>query len=114
MNDKLITLVTVLEVTKNSNGFKTGEKVITEEIFADIRSVGRAEHYEALSRGIRATIIFEVDNDDFELADRTIEVEGKTKRVRASKVIHEGIEYRIIRTYRNKSGMLELTCGEEE
>ena len=114
MNDKLIQLVTVLGVTKNSNGFKTGEEIDTVEIFADIKSVGRAEYYEALSKGIHVSIIFEVDNDDFELADRTIEVEGKPKRVRASRVIHEGIEYRIVRTYRNKFGMLELTCGEEE
>lgn len=114
MNNELITLITVLEIEKDSGGFKTGEKSASIEIFADIKSVNRAEHYEALRSGVKASVIFEVNQDDFELADKNVEVNGKKQRICASKVSCGNRMYRIIRTYKNRSGMLELTCSEVE
>lgn len=114
MNNELITLITVLGTEKDASGFKTSEQSVNTEIFADIKSVNRAEYYEALRNGMNASIIFEVNPDDFELADKNVEVEGKTRKNCASKVSYKDKMYRIVRTYKNRSGMLELTCCEVE
>ena len=114
MNNEVIVLVTVIGTEKDASGFKTNEESVNTEIFADVKSVNRMEHYEALRSGINASIIFDVNPDDFELADRNVEIDGKNKRVQASKVCYEERMYRIIRTYKNRSGMLELTCSEVE
>lgn len=114
MNDELIELVTVLGSEENENGFQTEERVKKVEVFVEVRSVGCKEYYEAVRSGRQASIIFVVDPDDFSLSEHEIIVGGETKKVRASKVIYDGITYLICRTYRNSSGRLEMTCREVE
>lgn len=115
MNDKLITLVTVLEENRNANGFKIGEKTSRVEIFAEEKSVGRTEYYEALRSSVEVSMVFSVDPEDFLLSVEEIELQGgKTKKVKASRVEYEGTEYRIVRAYKTKEGALELTCKEVE
>lgn len=114
MNNESIELVTVLNDQKDADGFCIGETIEKVEVFAGIKSVGRTEYYEALRSGIQVSIIFVVDPDDFKLSEKEIMVDGKNKKVRASKVIYEGITYLIQRTYRNNFGLLEMTCKEVE
>ena len=110
----MIMLITVLGAEKDASGFKTSEQSVNTEIFADIKSVNRAEYYEALRNGMSVSIIFEVNPDDFELADKNVEDNGKPRKISASRVSYGDKMYRIIRTYKNRSGMLELTCSEVE
>ena len=110
MNNDVITLVTVVGYTEDSSGFKTAEMVEEIEVFAGIKSVGRTEFYEALRNGVKASIIFVINQDDFKLADR--DVSGK--KVKATKIVHEKTTYRIIRTYMKDINMLEITCEEVE
>lgn len=113
MKDKLITLVTVLGEKQDSSGFKTGEETQRIEVFAEVKSVGRSEYYEALRASMKVSIIFAVDPDDFLLSEVEISLkDGNTKKLKASKVEYDGTLYQIVRTY-NK-GDLELTCREVE
>lgn len=114
VNSELIELITVLGTSKDERGFCTGENTEKVEIFAGVKSVNRMEYYEALRAGVNASIIFMVDRDDYMLSEHEIMVDGKMKKVRASKIVYDGTEYRIRRTYRNNLGMLEITCEEVE
>lgn len=114
MNNKLIELVTVLGSEEDTDGFRTEEKTEKVEVFAEIKSVGRTEYYEAVRAGMRADIIFVVDADDFKLSEREIIVDGETRKVKASKIIHDGTTYLIHRTFVKGSGLMEITCREVE
>ncbi len=114
MNNEIITLVTVLGEKRDDDGFLQEEITAEVEIFAGIKSVGRTEYYEAFRSGIQASIIFLVDQDDFKLSEREITVDGKLKKVKASRVVYDGTSYLIRRTFRNNFGMLEMTCSEVE
>ena len=114
MNSELIELVTVLRITEDDNGFGTDEETVKTEVFAGIKSVGRTEYYEAVRTGAQVNIIFLIDADDFRMSERTVDVDGDPKRVSASRIIYDGTVYLIHRTYRNKYGMLEITCREVE
>ncbi len=114
MGNELIELVTVLGGDKDADGFQVEEHAEKVEIFADKKSVGRAEYYAAASTGTRVTIMFVVDADDFKLSEREITIDGKTKKVKASKIIHDGTTYLIHRTFCKDSGLMEITCREVE
>lgn len=113
MRNERITLITVLAEKRNSSGFKTSEEIQEVEVFAEIKSVGRSEYYEALRTSMEVSIIFVVDLDDFLLSTAEIPLkDGNSKKIKASRVRYEGIEYQIVRTFKNKE--LELTCREVE
>ena len=114
MNDERIILLTMTGEERDGSGFVTGESVEETEIFAGKKSVSRTEFYEALRSGRKASVIFVVDPDDFKLSQRKIRINGSVKKIRATKVIHEDIRYRIIREYQTDLHTLELTCEEVE
>ena len=114
MNNELIELVTVLGSDKDADGFLTEEHTAKVEVFADIKSVGRTEYYKAVRAGMQVNIIFVVDVDDFKLSEREIIVDGQTKKVKASKIIHDDTTYLIHRTYVKDSSLMEITCREVE
>lgn len=114
MCNELIELVTVLGSEENANGFQTEERTAKVEVFAEIKSVGRMEYYEAVRAGMRVSIIFVVDADDFKLSECEITADGEIKKVKASKIIHDGTTYLIHRTYVKGSGLMEITCREVE
>lgn len=114
MCNELIELVTVLGSETDADGFRTEEKINKESVFADIKSVGRTEYYEAVRSGMKVNIIFVVDPDDFKLSEREITVDGESKKVKATKIIHDGTTYLIHRTFVTDSGRMEITCREVE
>lgn len=108
VRNEVIKLITVTGSVKNANGFATEEQVEECEIFAEVKSVGRTEYYEALRSGVKTSLIFDVYPDDFDMG--RIVRDGKTYR--PSKVLHDNVEYRIVRTYRKSIDSMELTCEE--
>lgn len=114
MNNELIELVTVLGIEKNASGFRTEEKTAKVTVFAEVKSVGRTEYYEALRAGMQANLIFVVDANDFKLSEHKIIVDGKHKKVKASKIIHDDTIYLIHRTFIKDSNLMEITCKEVE
>lgn len=76
---------------------ETGELISTtveREIFAKMVSIGQQEFYQAQANGLKPELKFEIaDYLDYE---------------NEKKLIHEGIEYDILRTFR-KERQLEIT-----
>lgn len=86
MRNELITLVTTIR-PDNNRGFSEKEKIARNEIFAEIRSAGVIEKYEAQRTGVDVSAIFKVDTDSY----RAVLVDGK----RPDMVEHDGVMYRI-------------------
>lgn len=71
------------------------------EVFADLKSIGQSEFYQAAATGLKPELKFVLP--DF------LDYEGeKVLKYRPFSGVEE--EYRIIRTYRN-GNLLELTAG---
>lgn len=90
--DDVITLVTKTYTVTDYGDVTATES--TRDVFADIRSVGMREKYEALQAGLDPEFVFVLT--DFE------EYEGEDE------IEYNGERYRVIRTYRNGQ-TLEIT-----
>ncbi len=110
MRSELINLI-VSEKTLSNDGFLSKEILHKTEVFAEEKGIKRAEFYAAAREGITITKMMMVDRYDFESA--ISEIDGKKKK--PSKVEHDGVTYRIIRTYiPENSTQMELYLQEEE
>ena len=74
-----------------------GTNAIKKQVFADLKSVGRNEFYQAQTAGFNPKLIFHIRKADFAFE---------------KKVEYDGEEYRVIRTYESeKTGeFIELIC----
>lgn len=86
MRNELITLLTTVK-TRNGRGFEETERTVRQEIFAETRSAGIIEKYEAQRAGIDVSVIFKVDTDSYKAAL----TDGK----RPDMVEYDGMAYRI-------------------
>jgi len=86
LRNELITLITTKK-TRNGRGFEETEETVRKGIFAEVRSAGVIEKYEAQRAGIDVSAIFRVDTDSY----KSMLLDGK----RPDKVEHDGEEYRI-------------------
>jgi hypothetical protein len=101
----------VPEKVRNNDGFVIREELHKTEAFAEEKGIKRAEFYAAAREGITLSKMMTVDKYDFETA--TVEIEGK--KTKPSRVEHDGITYRILRTYIPENSMrMELYLQEEE
>lgn len=104
MRNDLIELVVQVNTGTDSDGYPVQTEV-KKEIFAERKSVNRTEYYAAYTAGMKADIIFSINPDEFYIED-----EEENKYI-PEKINHEGITYRIGRTYqKTKHSPLELTC----
>lgn len=95
MFDEVVKLIKV-EHTVNSYGDR--EEVRTEkEVFCHVKSITRAEFYQANAEGMKPSIVFVLaDYMDYE-EEELLEYKGKL--------------YKLIRTYRKEGSYeIELTC----
>ncbi len=84
------------KTTIDSAGYPvTAEKC--RDVFANAKSVTRAEYYEAMRSGISASIVFVVSSHDYR-DERIVEYEGR--------------RYKVERTYFTDADHVELTCSE--
>lgn len=90
-----ITLRSVIPVI-NSGGFKTGETNTDVTVWADVKSVGRAEFYAADSVGRKIDIVFTVNQEDY--------AEQMT-------VVYSSTTYKVERAYNKGLGTVELMCS---
>lgn len=86
MCNELITLVTTVR-TRNDRGFEETERTVRQEIFAEVRSAGVIEKYEAQRAGVDISAIFKVDTDSYQAKL----VDGR----RPDMIEHDGVTYRI-------------------
>lgn len=71
-------------------------KLEKEELFAEQKSIGQKEFYQAQTEGEKPEIKFVIP-DYLDYNDQQI-------------VIYEGVRYKVLRTYRNTKNELEITC----
>lgn len=72
-----------------------GQKV-SGAVFAEIRSIGQSEFYQAQTAGKKPEIKFKITD--------YMDYQGQRY------LIHEGVRYSILRTYRAGNNELEITC----
>lgn len=93
MYNEIIKLITIKEDTNEVGDLV---KVRTErEVFSDIKSIGQSEFYQAQAVGLKPEIKF-VLADYYDYSNEKI-------------IDYNGIDYRVIRTYRNNNE-IELVC----
>jgi SPP1 family predicted phage head-tail adaptor len=91
-----ITLRTVT-IGADADGYPTVTNTDTE-VWANVKSVTRAEFYAANAQSIEISQIFEVHVDDWD--DQT-------------DVVYDGKAYDIVRTYQSGLGIIELVCSDK-
>lgn len=80
------------------SGFAT-ESATEVEVWADQKSVGRSEFYQASQAGMKADLIFAIHASDYS---------GQTE------IKYEGNTYDVTRTYQKGLDVVELTCVRRE
>lgn len=98
MYDNVITLIEV-ENTVDEYGDKITSKT-EKEIYAEVKSIGTTEFYQAQATGLRPEVKFVIPDYNEYSGEKIVKWEneyGKTE------------EYSVIRTYRN-GRELEITC----
>lgn len=78
-----------------------GQEIKTEsfvEVFAEKRSLPRVEFFAGGEHGLKPAALFVVREVDYDY--------------NATKIKHDGRDYRIYRTYQTASEMIELYCEE--
>jgi len=79
------------------------------DVFVNKKSVARQEFYAVYQLGLKAIYAFEMRIEDYELSKAIDKFTNKP--VYATKIMYEGGEYDIIRTYEKKNGIIEITVG---
>ena len=72
------------------------ELKLSDAVFAELRSIGQSEFYQAQTAGQRPEIKFKITD--------YMDYQGQRY------LIHEGVRYSILRTYRTGNNELEITC----
>ena len=96
-----------IENEKDKDGFPVQRKK-EFGVYVREKSVGRTEFYKALRSGTTVNITFDVRIEDWE---RTRHKTENNKIAYAQKVLYDGAEYDIIRTYRPDRSMIQLVCA---
>ena len=133
MKNDLVYLVTVIR-EQNENGFYE-EKYVRREVFAELKSITRSEHYSADRAGKKVQLIAVVNNEDYQLSiietdnekqkyeAETMSIDGSmTKEVVIPRIRKEpeyvemeSVRYRIERNYKKPGDKdRELTLSQVE
>ena len=81
---------------RDSYGDHAMELQLSDAVFAELKSIGQSEFYQAQTAGQKPEI-------KFKLTDY-MDYQGQRY------LIHEGIRYTVLRTYRTAGNELEITC----
>lgn len=90
-------IINLISVTRTQNAI--GDIISTptvRQVYANKKSVKRAEFYQAAAVGLKPELMFEI---------RSVEYQGEKK------LSHEGTEYHILRTYTKNDEITELVCS---
>lgn len=94
-SDKIL-LLTITE-GQDSSGYPTKTEV-GRDVWANKKSVARAEFYSANANGIRVTAVFDVHSEDFN--DET-------------ELLFDSKRYEVLRAYQKGLGVVELNCTDK-
>ena len=96
MNDVIKLITTTVSTTINSQGDFPVTRT-DREIFAEVKSIGTKEFYEAATAGMKPEIKFVIQD--------YLDYEGEKE------LSFNGVRYQVIRTYRAQNNQLEITVG---
>ncbi len=88
-------VITLVGESPSSHGLFDTFTPTNTQVFAEVRSVGMRESYEAMSVGLHPEIVFRLNNE--------ADYDGQRQ------VIWRNVTYKVIRTYVSGDG-IELTC----
>ena len=91
-----VDMVPVKSGEKDAYGDPVLEQKNYGAVFAEIRSVGQSEFHQAQTAGKKPEIKFKITD--------YMDYQGQRY------LIHEGVRYSILRTYRTGNNELEITC----
>ena len=92
--------ITLRAVTVTLDNYGDAVKTYTDTVvFADKKSVARAEFYAANSSGIKIDAVFDVHSEDY--ADQHV-------------ILYSTTQYEVIRSYQKGEGTVELMCAVRE
>jgi len=94
-----------VSIGKDVHGFPV-ETQTEHKVYIREKSVSRSEFYAALRENIRVRIAFEMRIEDWQ--DSASVINGTA--VYPTKVIYEGAEYGILRTYKADKSLIEIIC----
>ncbi|WP_300572179.1 hypothetical protein [uncultured Acetatifactor sp.] len=81
---------------RDSYGDPAMELKMSDAVFAELKSIGQSEFYQAQTAGQKPEV-------KFKLTDY-MDYQGQRY------LIHEGVRYTVLRTYRTAGNELEITC----
>lgn len=81
---------------KDSYGDPVMEQRASEAVFAEIKFIGQSEFYQAQTAGKKPEIKFKITD--------YMDYQGQRY------LLHDGVRYSILRTYRTAGNELEITC----
>jgi len=89
-------LIKLISYTFGKNNIGDSVKTpVPREVFANEKSIRQSEFYQAAVQGLRPSIMFEVSLHDYD-KEQMLE--------------YDGITYKIIRTYKKNTEVIELVC----
>lgn len=91
---------------KDEDGFPVKNRELIS-VFAREKSIARTEFYEAHRSNVNVKIALEMRIEDWEMSRHI--VDGKPEY--ASKIIYDGCEYDVVRTYQRNKSMIQVVCG---
>lgn len=95
-------------VTEYKEGAELKRK-ISDDLFAEKKSVTRSEFYAAYSSGLSARYVFEMDSEEFEACNVDISEGDTIKKYHPGHILYQGEEFEISRTYVKDAGSIEIT-----
>nr|WP_296464365.1 phage head closure protein [uncultured Acetatifactor sp.] len=99
MRDEMIYFADMVPDTSGGRdpyGDPAMELKLSDAVFAELKSIGQSEFYQAQTAGKKPEIKFKVTD--------YLDYQGQKY------LIHEGVRYTVLRTYRTASNELEITC----
>lgn len=103
MRDSKITLITKYKADPTATTISSKET----DVWASKKSVGRTEFYEAYSSNMKPKIIVDILPDEYK---RSI-VSQASGPVEPTRIIVDGKEYNILRTFTKNDYSMEITLG---
>lgn len=97
MRDELIFFMDLAPAEgEDAHGNPKLQEEISEPVYAEIKSIGQSEFYQAQTSGLKPTQKFIITD--------YMDYQGQQY------LIHEGMRYTVLRTYRTSGNELEITC----
>lgn len=95
-NEEIFFMDLVPSGQQDAHGDPALERRMSDAVYAEVRSIGQTEFYQAETVGLRPEIKFVITD--------YMDYQGQQY------LVHSGTRYTVLKTYRKNSNELEITC----